>query len=249
MSRNPNYGETSEQSNTFLMPQFTYRNETYDYTINRSDRKTLGIYVHPDLTIEIKAPLSATEPEIAERVHKRRSWIVRQLQEFSLYHPLRRPPVYKNGATHLYLGRQYRLRIQEAEKNQVKLKGGYLEVSHHPSSTPEKALTAWYKEKADEWFPRVLDEVYPRFRSYDIPKPEIVHKAMKKRWGSCKVSKQSILLNTELIQGPKVGIEYVIAHELTHLIYPHHTAAFYATMDRVLPEWRRWKERLERVMA
>lgn len=99
------------------------------------------------------------------------------------------------------------------------------------------------------WFPKLLEEVYPRFRGLSIPKPAVVHRQLKKRWGSCKVNEQRILLNTELIQAPKVGIEYVIAHELTHLVHPHHTPAFYATMDRVMPEWRRWKERLERVMA
>ncbi|MCO6475215.1 MAG: M48 family metallopeptidase [Phaeodactylibacter sp.] len=231
------------------MPKFTYRGHTYDYTIRRSARKTLGIYVHPDLRIEVRAPHNATLEDIEERVRKRRSWIVRQWREFTLYHPLRQPPVYQNGATHLYLGRQYRLRILEGPRNGVKLKGGYLEVTHHPASTAERALTAWYRERADEWFPRLLEEVYPRFRSFSIPKPKVIHKRMEKRWGSCKVSEQRILLNTELIQGPKVGIEYVIAHELAHLIHPHHTPAFYAVLDRVMPEWREWKGRLEGVMA
>ena len=147
------------------------------------------------------------------------------------------------------LGRQYRLRTQEGSHNGVKLKGGYLEVSCHPASTAERALTAWYRERADEWFPRLLEEVYPWFRSFSIPKPKVRHKRMEKRWGSCQVNEQRILLNTELIQGPKVGIEYVIPHELAHLIHPHHTPAFYATLDRVVPEWRAWKGRLEKAMA
>lgn len=231
------------------MPSFRYRDQSYEYTLTRSARKTLGIYVHPDLSVEVRAPLDAPLPDITTRVEKRRRWIVRQLQELSLYHPLRKPPIYQNGATHLYLGRQYRLRLLEGPKNTVKLKGGHLEVTHHPQSTPERALTAWYRERADEWFPRLLEEVYPLFRSYHIPKPEIVHQRLEKRWGSCKVSEQRILLNTELIQGPKVGIEYVIAHELAHLVHAHHTPAFFAVLDRVMPEWKRWKDRLEGLMA
>ena len=231
------------------MPSFVYRESTYDYEITRSNRKTLGIYVHPDLRIEVKAPEAAALEDITEKVSKRRNWIVKQWQQFSLYHPLRKAPVYKNGATHLYLGRQYRLRIHEGPRNVVKLKGGYLEVTHHPESSPEKALTNWYRERADFWFPKLVEDIYPRFRSYDIPKPKVVHRRLEKRWGSCKVKKESILLNTKLIQGPKVGIEYVIAHELTHFIHPHHTSEFYATMDLILPEWRSWKEKLERVMA
>jgi len=232
-----------------LMPSFTYRDTRYQYDVVRTQRKTLGIYVHPDMRIEVRAPQEASLEAIDEKVQKRRRWIVRQRQEFSLYHPLREEPVYRNGATHLYLGRQYRLRILEDAANSVKLKGGYLEVRHHPQSTAKRALTGWYRERADYWFPRLLEEVYPRFHLFGIPHPDVIHQRMAKRWGSCTVNEQRILLNTELIQAPKIGIEYVIAHELTHLIHPHHTAAFYATLDQVLPEWRAWKEKLERVMA
>lgn len=232
------------------MPNFMYHNEKYEYEVVRTRRKTLGIYVHPDMRIEVRAPRGASPKAIDEKVQKRRRWIVRQRQEFSLYHPLRQAPVFENGATHLYLGRQYRLRILGGGlSNQVKLKGGYLEVSHHPQSTAERALESWYRERADFWFPQLLEDVYPRFRLFGIPHPQVMHRRMEKRWGSCTVNEQRILLNTELIQAPKVGIEYVIAHELTHLIHPHHTAAFYATLDQVLPEWRGWKEKLERVMA
>jgi predicted metal-dependent hydrolase len=60
------------------MPQFTCRGDTFEYAITRSDRKTLGIYFHPELRIEIRVPQTATESEITERVHKRRNWIVKQ---------------------------------------------------------------------------------------------------------------------------------------------------------------------------
>jgi predicted metal-dependent hydrolase len=231
------------------MPQFRYRDEAYSYQLTRSGRKTLGIYVHPDLRIEVRAPEDAPEQDIQERVHKRRGWIVKQWKGFLAYHPRKQAPVYRNGATHLYLGRQYRLRIQQGPKNTVKLMGGHLEVTYHPESTPERALQAWYRERADYWFAEVLDTALARFRNYDLPQPSIIHKRLQKRWGSCKVSKERILLNTDLIQGPKVGIEYVIVHELVHLLHAHHTAAFYATLDSVLPDWKEWKEKLEGVMA
>jgi len=231
------------------MHQFRYRNQEYAYTLTRSERKTLGIYVHPDLRIEVRAPEDAPEQDIRERIQKRRGWIVRQWKEFLAYHPRKQAPIYRNGATHLYLGRQYRLRIQQGPKNKVRLMGGHLEVTHHPESTPERALQAWYRERADHWFAEVLETALARFKGYDIPRPTIMHRRLQKRWGSCKVNHERILLNTDLIQGPKVGIEYVIVHELTHLIHAHHTAAFYATLDTVLPEWKDWKDRLEGVMA
>lgn len=231
------------------MPQFSYRNEAYSYTLERSERKTLGIYVHPDLRIEVRAPEEATAQEIEERLHKRRGWIVRHWKAFLAYHPRRQAPVYKNGSTHLYLGRQYRLRIQAGTKNSVRLLGGHLEITHHPESNPERALQSWYRERADYWFNEILEATLPRFQHYALDRPKITHRKLQKRWGSCAVNNAQILLNTDLIQAPKVGIEYVITHELTHLIHPNHTADFYATLEEVLPEWREWKEKLEVVMA
>lgn len=231
------------------MPAFVYKDRTYEYEVTAKQRKTLGIYVHPDLRIEVRVPDGTPSAVIKEKVHKRRSWIVKQYLEFSQYHPLRTAPVYRNGATHLYLGKQYRLQLHTGIKNEVKLKDGYLHVTSHKDSSPERSLRSWYKDKADEWFPKLLDEMYPSFKPKGIPKPDITHKWLQKRWGSCKVSKQQLLLNTELIQAPKLGIAYVIAHELTHLLHPHHDAAFFATLTSAVPDWEKWKEKLEKVMA
>ncbi len=228
---------------------FHYRNQEFSYSIHRTHRKTLGIYVHPDLTIEVRTSEDTAIGDIQAMVHKRRGWIVRKLRELEVYHPHRTEPIYLNGSTHLYLGRQYRLQILEGTRNAVKIVGGKLEVTVHPESTSEKALQIWYREKADTWYTKLLDEVYPLFKAYDIPKPTVYHKLLRKRWGSCKVTENRLLLNTELIQAPKIGIEYVIAHELTHLIHPHHTTEFYGVMDAVMPEWKKWKVRLEEKMA
>ncbi len=122
-------------------------------------------------------------------------------------------------------------------------------MSVFPTSTPHKALWTWYGERANEWFAKILDEVFPRFERYGITKPTLKHKFLKKRWGSCIVTNNWLLLNTELIMAPRVGIEYVIAHELTHLIHPHHSAEFYGVLDSVMPDWRKWKRRLEERLA
>ena len=228
---------------------FEYRNQQFTYIVSRSERKTLGICVHPDLTIEVRAPKESDIEDIRERVQKRRAWIVRKLREFEAYHPIQVPKVYKSGATHLYLGRQYRLKVENGDRNHVKVSGSELLVTVYPTSTPHRALWTWYAERADEWFPKILDEVFPRFERYGISKPTLKHKFLQKRWGSCKVINNRLLLNTELIMAPRAGIEYVVTHELTHLIHPHHTAEFYGVMDTVMPDWRMWKRRLEESLA
>jgi predicted metal-dependent hydrolase len=68
---------------------------------------------------------------------------------------------------------------------------------------------------------------------------------LQKRWGSC-TPKGTILLNPELVQAPGHCIDYVVIHELCHLVHPDHSSAFYKLLDRLMPEWKKWKERLER---
>ena len=80
--------------------------------------------------------MDASAEEIHDRVTKRRAWIVRKLRELEGYYPLQVPKVFKTGASHLYLGRQYRLRIENGARNNVKVVGGELVVSVFPTSTP-----------------------------------------------------------------------------------------------------------------
>jgi predicted metal-dependent hydrolase len=87
-------------------------------------------------------------------------------------------------------------------------------------------------------FSELLDEVLPKFSRYKINKPSLSIRYMSKRWGSCTPSGK-IILKAELIKAPKGSIEYVIVHELCHLVHRNHTTAFQNLESRLLPEWRK----------
>lgn len=231
-----------------IVRQVNYGSERIDFLLSRRARKTLAITVHPDLRVEVVAPLDAEETAVIERVQARARWILRQRRQFLSWMPKPMPRRYQSGETHRYLGRQYRLRIVPAKTAGVAVKGAFIEIrqpSAHDFAMARKQLDAWFRQQAERRFRRELSKAIKRLTLYQLPQPSLRLLRMQKRWGSC-TPKGEILLNPELIKTPGLCVEYVIFHELCHLKHPNHSAAFFRMLDAVLPDWRDRKQRLER---
>lgn len=227
----------------------TYGDERIEFTLSRRDRKTLAITVHPDLRVEVVAPMEAEEGAVLERVLHRARWILRHQRQFLSWMPKPRDRQYRGGETHRYLGRQYRLKVIHDRSATVKLRGGFLEVRTQDPADPlavRRVLEAWYRDQAKTRFAKQLRQAHARLRAYGIPEPRLRLLRMAKRWGSCTPAGE-ILLNPELVKAPGACIEYVIIHELCHLEHPNHSRAFFELLDAILPDWRKRKDRLERV--
>lgn len=218
-----------------------------EYTIEYRSRKTLGIYVHPDGRVEVKAPMEASLEQIRNHVHRRAPWIYKQQRYFDslgVHTPDRR---YVSGESHLYLGRQYMLRVVDSEHNEVHYKGNILEVECRHRKYVRTLLMTWYRQRAEIKFREYATPLIARFGRYGVQPTGITLKEMETRWGSCTASGQ-ILLNPRLIGAPRICIEYVILHELCHLVYHNHTKAFYELLTHEMPDWKKWKMKLERLM-
>lgn len=214
--------------------------------LRRSDRTTLAISVLPDGTLELTAPHDASETSIAQKVGQRLRWIVRQRTAFADMNRNRAPLIFASGATHRYLGRQYRLKVRIAESVGVKLVGGYLQVSarsHRPEEI-EALLNAWYRAKALEQFSTRLAKWEKWCAARKLPQPRARLLRMPKRWGSAHRNGR-ISFNPELVKAPSVCIDYVIAHEVCHLQHPQHDRAFFKLLAQLVPNWRAIKARLE----
>ena len=223
---------------------------TLAFTLARSSRKTLRIEVHPTLAIRVVAPVDTPVGVIEEKVRQKASWILKQQGYFLTFHPLTPPRRYVSGETHLYLGRQYRLWLHEAGHATVKLKGQYIHI-WSPDLGPEAVrplLDQWYEGHARVHFAQAVARVVPRFARFDLPAFHLHIQKMDKRWGSCSPQGR-ITLNLELVQAPKACIDYVVAHELCHLIHPDHTRKFFALLTAVMPDWVHWKNRLEQTLS
>ena len=153
---------------------------------------------------------------------------------------------YVGGESHPYFGRKYRLKISPSDKDKVLLKSGYfcIECTNQNTSHVQTLLESWYRRKALMYISKILDDCWDRFNEGNYPKPKLKIQEMEKRWGSLS-GKGQLTLNTSLIQAPKECIEYVITHELCHLVHHNHGSEFYKLLDRMMPDWIKRKHKLE----
>lgn len=224
----------------------TYGRDTIRYEVRfLASRQTLAIEVHPDSCVLVRAPLGCPEALIAERVQKRAGWISQQLAEFERYRPRTPARQYVNGESHLYLGKQYRLKLLAVESTGVKLARGQLLASlpGEPESERVKALLhRWYLERARAVFGEVLDSSLLHFKGAEHPR--LIVRTMQSRWGSLSRA-GTMTLNVNLVRAPRPCIEYVVTHELCHIEHRDHDARFFKLLGQLMPDWRQRKQRLE----
>jgi len=237
-----NHRYTSDQLN-----EFNYGRSTIVYQLVRVDRKNLAITVNPDKSVVVKAPLISNLDEIQGRLQKRGHWIVKQLNYFDKFHPLQPERQYVSGETHYYLGRQYRLRIHKGKEKPVKLLGKFFIAQTQDPDNRERVkqlMLQWYTDHAQALLDRRILLYLEQILGKGFETQEIQYRLLKRRWGSYS-PKGTITFNIELVKTPIDCIDYVIIHELCHLIHPNHDKGFYRLIGSIIPDWRNRKERLE----
>jgi zinc metalloprotease len=220
------------------------------YELFYTNRKTLGIKVYPDTSVKVFAPIDTDLPIIEQLLKAKRKWIEKQQRSFQTYLPATPPRQYIGGESFLYLGKQYMLKIEPSTAEEVKLYQGRLVVKTlNPDATHiKKLLQQWYIARATILFNKLFEEQFYLFKRFGLEKPILQIKKMEKRWGSC-TPQQKIILTPELIKAPVVCINYVILHELCHLVHHNHSKAFYRLLENFMPDWQKYKQLLETKMA
>ena len=116
------------------------------------------------------------------------------------------------GETHRYLGKQYRLKLEEGPKNSVKLSRGFFHVTCRSELTPtavKNLLNQWYSAKAQVQFAESMDRCWQRFKDMGLDQPKLSIRRMQRRWGSLS-GRGTVTLNTNLIRAPKECIDYIV---------------------------------------
>jgi predicted metal-dependent hydrolase len=230
--------------------EVAFGNRSIEFRLKRTSRRTLAITVKPDASVVVTAPRGAAVEVVAAKVRKRALWIRRQQEYFSRFLPKLPPRRYVSGETHRYLGRQYRLRVVEGPEESAKLRGKFIWVETARKADigqVRRLVEAWYVLHARERFTRSLGECLARFHGR-VGTPQLRLRRMPKRWGSW-TQRGVIYLNPELVLAPASCIDYVVTHELCHLVHAPHGQAFYGLLRRVMPDWEERKDRLERAAA
>ena len=218
-----------------------------DYDIEFAQRKTLSICVNPDSSVCLKAPIDATLEQIQQKVHKRACWILKQKRFFESFGTSTTKRQYISGESHLYLGRQYMLRVKESNVNAVHYQNNIIEIECRHKKDAGILLQTWYRQRANVKFQEYAQPIIEQFSIYGVKPQSLSIKKMDKRWGYCTIDGH-ITLNPRLICAPRCCIEYVITHELCHLIYRSHNKEFYALLTKEMPHWEKWKNKLERIL-
>lgn len=205
------------------------------------------IKVHPDCSIVVSTPHDATDEAVLIAVKQRGRWIYQQLREFRQQLAYITPRRYISGESHYYLGKQYLLKVHVGPRQlqYIKLLRGKIEVSirHYDSAKVQSMLFEWYKERAKQVFPNRL-EVMLEQALWVTEAPSLRLLTMQTQWGSCSPNGR-ITLNPLLVKAPRDCIDYVILHELCHLVEHNHSERFYRLLGQVMPQWEITKQRLD----
>jgi hypothetical protein len=230
--------------------RFTYGDEVIDFSLRRQSARTVprvAIHVEPDGRVLVDAPDSAAVADVVQAVKKRARWISQHVAaaRARLAHVL--PREYVSGESLHYLGRRYRLKVSVATgaSTSARMRGGFIVVTVPERSTASvrAALGAWYRQRARELFAVRLTAVAAPLRWVkNLPPTRL--QFMTVQWGSCSPAGR-ITLNPLLVKAPRECIDYVLLHELSHLLHHNHSPKFYATLDRHMPNWRKVKAQLD----
>lgn len=218
------------------------------FALQFSQRKSLGITITPDMQVLVTAPIGTTLEKAKEKVKSKAAWILKQQGYFLNFYPRTPPRKYVSGETHLFLGRQHLLQVKRGHPDQVKRIGLNLQVITADKQKARHLLRRWYREMAEAHLPKIAKPLIERFKKFEIAPPKFVLQEMATRWGSC-TSKGKIILNPELVKAPRGCIEYVIVHELCHLIHRDHTQKFLDLQSKSMRDWEKWKVKLEKLLA
>jgi predicted metal-dependent hydrolase len=203
------------------------------YSVERSARrKKLTITVERDRTVVVHAPLTTSQETIQRVVDTKRQWILQKIHHDQKYQDLPHPPGKElvSGESALYLGRPYRVEIVKDGLAEVQLTGRFLIPASHVVRR-RGALRQWYLARAKEKIlPRV--ERHAHTLGVEFKRAKIVDS--RYRWGSC-TSQDDLTFNWRLIKAPMLVIDYVIVHELAHLMEANHTPRFWNIVRTHVP--------------
>lgn len=222
---------------------FQYGTSTIEYSIIRSNRKTVTISVEPNKNVVIKAPLALSDDQVMEIAKGKAKWITGKLYEMQGIDSRRYTRQYVNGESFLYLGRNYALQLLDdkaIKKPVVKYYRGKLNVTTpiRDEEVIKKAIVEWYQEKAKKKIPERV-AYYEKFFTEKCNR--IIVKEQQKRWGSC-TRDGNLIFNWKSIMAPANIIDYIIVHEMCHLRYMNHSNEFWEMLRRVLPDYEIRKE-------
>ncbi len=227
--------------------KYEYKGVTIEYTIEYKKRKSVELKIDPMGVVRIKAPKGTKESLIDDIVKGKSDWIIKKIDK--LFSKGRRIEnrTYENGETFLYLGKKLKLSIyyRQVEKVNIAIVEGELVIS-----CPEGISSSELQNVVEKHYRKELKAIINKrvkfYQSNFKVKPKnITIKSQETRWGSCS-SERNINFNWKLIMAPIEIIDYLVVHEMCHLIHMNHSKSFWTLVGRIMPDYKERQEWLHR---
>ncbi len=202
----------------------------------RSKRKTVGLFIQPDGKLVVRAPLRATKAQIEEVVVRMNGWILdkqAEVRRISAERATATTRSYEEGEKFYYLGVQYSLKLVDRQKEALRLDGSFL-LARSMQWNASEVFETWYRSQARE----VIEQRTAFYsQKHGLVYNQLRIKDTRTRWGSCSM-KRNLNFNFRLIMAPLEVIDYVIVHELVHLVHHNHSRLFWDAVQAILPDYQ-----------
>lgn len=231
----------------------SYKDSKIEYYLTRKQVKNINLRIRgSDGTVRVSANQAVDEKFIDEFVVSNGEHILKTLEKLKI----RSNEATKlkggslcNGDELLLLGKKYIIRVEKSGKNSVVHNNTYfiLRLNNTESYTAKRQLLDYALNNLRNMiYNEIIDKNFPVFEKLGKERPKLIIKSSVSRWGYCQPEKGIIMMNEQLISVPKPLIEYLVLHELTHLIYPNHSRDFWNFMSKLMPDCRIRRKQLQR---
>lgn len=236
-----------------------------EYTLFRKNIKNINMRVARDGEVRVSASHRVSGKYLDDFVWRHRDFIAeargrwRERQRYSM-----KPERWESGVEFMLLGRVVTISIRQAgqaARESAVLRripaadgSGSSESAEVVISVKDTAdshrieylFDKWLRQKEKEIFNETCKRIYPAFRPFGVPFPDIQVRLMKAKWGICRPLAGRVTFNARLAMAPQACIDYVAAHELTHFIYADHSKNFYAVLSAIMPDWKKRQDFLNK---
>lgn len=216
------------------------------------ERRTVTLRIDSDKdTIIMRVPFQVSFEDSINFANSKKSWILRKLNERNKRKENYIPREYCDNSAHLFLGDTFKLKlnITKSRTNNDVIENGILVLNVTSTEKTKAELVKWYIRLTKANFPDIISPIIADFlMRYGKSPVSLEYKYVKTYWGVC-TSSGAIRLNIELIRAPKSCIEYIMAHELCHLIHQNHSIHFYNLLTEFMPDWKERKALLVKTIS
>ena len=224
-----------------------YKDKTIEYTLYRKKVKNINLRIKREGSIFVSANYMVSVDYINKFLESKGQWIVKHMEFLKDKYKENIETNFEENDNMRYIGNTYILKVIKSKEDTIRYdsKYIYLYTKHLEDNNKKREVYEnWLRRRAEEVFNKSLDRMYLLIENYKVDKPCFSIRKMKRIWGSCMKYKNKINLNLYLMEKEEKCIDYVVLHELVHLVYFNHSKDFYKLLGDLMPDWRERKKTL-----